>query len=161
MAPKRTRNADTTSTTVVDAQVEPSMPAVDAEAAEDVEFAPDTSAFDDCELGPPGAVSYNAKLLGRDSAHQCGGCGKAHYAVPGSFVTVECTCGTKFLCDLLVAELKSCPNCKTQYTHIVVFAPVDNVQAVRDFVDNVVIVNYPEGDDDDSAEDDDGDSDDA
>jgi hypothetical protein len=98
----------------------------------------------DPPLGPPFAIAYGVQLL------------DASPGVPGCFATVQCDCGHAFKCNLLNPNAKQCPKCHVNYSHALLFAPIDDSEVVTDFLDTVHAEPAdPESDQLDGADDDD------
>lgn len=81
------------------------------------------------ELGEPFAYSRDADLLPRDDAA----------GVLGCLASVRCgKCNGEFEANLLDAKPKRCPDCRTRYTHALLWARLDDSTAVvQDFLDHV------------------------
>ncbi len=114
-------------------------------------------------MGEPFAMAgntehgHNAELLDKDEEQ----------GVPGSFASMACDCGAKFRVNLLKGNIKTCPGCKTMYSHMLVVAAVGDNEVLGHVMEHILEQNglhiaNPEDDDDDEegeGEDDDQDED--
>lgn len=101
-------------------------------------------------IGAPFALSDDCEFVERPTrALDCG-----HTQHPGCVAIVRCLgpegdpCGQLFRIDLLEDGTKTCPRCKTQFTHLLLIAPVDDDEVIADAMKLVLQANgYPVPDD--------------
>lgn len=86
-------------------------------------------------IGDPFAIAYGAELVDRSELE------------PGCSMVVRCTgpdergCGQAFRVNLLDAGFKTCPKCGQSFTHLLLFAPVDDDEILRDAMVEVLASN--------------------
>lgn len=86
-------------------------------------------------IGTPFAIAYGAEYVDRDQVE------------PGCVLIVKCEgrdergCNQMFRVNLLDAGDKNCPRCGQKFAHMVLFAPADDDEIVRDAMLEVLIAN--------------------
>ena len=121
-------------------------------------------------IGEPFALAEGVELLERVGLDEATVRRELEKGRPGCSAVVKCDgpedtpCGQMFRVDLLQPGLKSCPKCKTKYTHVLLIAPADDDDIIADAMAQVLSANgyqLPGGDDDEGDEDDEGDDDES
>lgn len=82
-------------------------------------------------LGDPFAMAGGCEFLPRDDAKNVHGCR----------VCIVCDCGRKLIIDLLRPEVKQCPGCKQQFTHVLLVSTVDDVGITSDLFEQIMQAN--------------------
>jgi hypothetical protein len=86
-------------------------------------------------IGDPFAIAYGAELVDRSELE------------PGTTTVIKCMgpeesgCGQAFRVNLLDAGFKTCPKCGQSFTHLLLFAPVDDDEIIRDAMVEVLASN--------------------
>lgn len=96
----------------------------------------------DTPLGEPFAIAHDADLLERDDAA----------GVPGTYASIQCECGEPFRANLLDGRIKKCPGCKQAYTHVLLWARVDDHDIADEFFDTLTSSDDDDDDDEQAPE---------
>lgn len=58
----------------------------------------------------------------------------ASTGVVGCVACFACFCGSRWRVNLLSEGRKSCPGCRTHYSHVLIFGPADDPEMVADVI---------------------------
>lgn len=122
-------------------------------------------------IGEPFAIAEGVELLRRVGMDEAAVRKALAEGVAGCAIVVKCdgpegqACEQIFRIDLLQPGVKNCPKCKTQYSHMLLVAPVDDEEIIAAAMATVLDANGLElppgpGDEDDDEEGDEEEDDD-